>query len=170
MAMQDCAKFLVTAACTVALCGTAASRGQDISRESAAPATKSRTPHQPRHRTLSKADRSSVIAVALHSKKTPNAGPDCSHLVHSIYQRAGFPYPYADSEDLYDGAKGLQRVAQPQMADLVVWHGHVGIVVRPTHHQFFSLQSTGPKVDDYRSGYWKSRGQPRFYRYVRTDS
>ncbi|HVN21200.1 MAG TPA: NlpC/P60 family protein [Dongiaceae bacterium] len=119
---------------------------------------------------LSRRDRSSVIAFALGTKKTRHAGGDCSHLVHSIYERAGFPYQYADSEDLYAGAQGFRRVSRPETADLVVWHGHVGIVVRPAGHQFFSLLSTGPGIDDYRSRYWRSRGQPRFYRYVKSDS
>jgi cell wall-associated NlpC family hydrolase len=131
------------------------------------PAVKSQRAHG---RTLTKDDRSSLIAVALHSKATRHAERDCSHLVHSIYERAGFPYPYADSEDLYSGARGFRRVARPEPADLVVWHGHVGIVVRPSGHQFFSFLSKGPGVDDYGSHYWKSRGQPRFYRYVKTDS
>jgi len=121
-------------------------------------------------KTLSKRDRSSVITVALRTKKVRHPGADCSHLVHAIYERAGFPYTYADSEDLYAGAHGFRRVEHPEPADLVVWHGHVGIVIRPAGHQFFSMLSTGPGVDDYRSRYWKSRGQPRFYRYVRSDS
>jgi hypothetical protein len=29
---------------------------------------------------------------------------------------------------------------------------------------------TGPGIDDYRSRYWKSRGEPRFYRYIKNDS
>ena len=156
---------------TLGLWSIGISRAQDVSEDSAThPPINTRKPHNPRYHTLNKSDRSSVIAVALHSNKTRPAGRDCSHLVHSIYQRAGFPYPYADSEDLYDGAKSFQRVAHPQAADLVVWHGHVGIVIRPGQHQFFSLLSTGPGVDDYRSRYWKSRGQPRFYRYVKSDS
>jgi len=106
----------------------------------------------------------------LHSKKARPAERDCSHLVHAIYKRAGFSYHYADSEDLYDGATGFRRVLRPEPADLVVWHGHVGIVIRPSGHQFFSFLSKGPGVDDYQSRYWRSRGQPRFYRYVKHDS
>ena len=90
--------------------------------------------------------------------------------MHAIYKRAGFSYHYADSEDLYDGATGFRRVLRPEPADLVVWHGHVGIVIRPSGHQFFSFLSKGPGVDDYQSRYWRSRGQPRFYRYVKHDS
>jgi len=127
-------------------------------------------PKRPVKKTLTKEDRSSVIDVALHSKAARRDGHDCSHLVHAIYQRAGFPYKYADSEDLYAGVEGFQRVPRPQAADLVVWHGHVGIVTRPTKHAFFSFLSTGPQVDDYTSGYWQGRGQPRFYRYVKNDS
>ena len=133
------------------------------------PAVEDRSVHGAQGRTLTKNDRSSVIAVALHSEKARHRGHDCSHLVHSIYESAGFPYPYADSQDLYDGAKGFLRVERPQPADLVVWHGHVGIVIRPSGHQFFSLLRTGPGIDDYRNRYWRSRGQPRFYRYVKDD-
>jgi len=111
-----------------------------------------------------------VIAVALHSKRTRAAGRDCSHLVHAIYERAGFPYPYADSDDLYDGVPGFRQVSRPQPADLVVWHGHVGIVIRPSGHKFLSLLSRGPAIDDYQNQYWKSRGQPRFYRYIKHDA
>ena len=169
--MQDRAKFLATALCSVALSGALLSWAQDAVPDPAAQTPiKSRNLHSSRSHTLNKDDRSSVVAVALHSKKARIAGHDCSHLVHSIYQNAGFPYSYADSEDLYDGVKGFQRVAHPEAADLVVWHGHVGIVIRPQRHQFFSLLSSGPGIDDYRSRYWKGRGQPRFYRYVKNDS
>jgi hypothetical protein len=136
------------------------------------PVSATAQPSQPaaRPRTLNKSDRSSVINAALSSRKTHSLGRDCSHLVHAIYQQAGFPYPYADSEDLYDGAKGFRRVSRPEAADLIVWHGHVGIVVRPSAHKFFSFLSTGPGLADYRTRYWKSRGEPRFYRYVKNDS
>lgn len=126
-------------------------------------------PSRPKAKTLTKKDRSSVIEVALHSKAARRDGRDCSHLVHAIYQRAGFPYKYVDSEDLYAGVEGFLRVARPQSADLVVWHGHVGIVTQPAHHSFFSFLSTGPQVDDYTSRYWRTRGQPRFYRYLKND-
>jgi hypothetical protein len=171
MAMRDHAKFVLLAISVGVLCCPIVSNAQDapptVTQE---PGIHAHKPRRPSRHTLSKDDRSSVVAVALHSKKTRHTGRDCSHLVHSIYQSAGFPYPYADSEDLYDGAKGFQRVAHPEAADLIVWHGHVGIVVRPTQHKFFSFLSTGPGIDDYRSPYWKSRGQPRFYRYVKNDS
>ena len=166
--MQDRSRVLIAVICGMILGGVGTSRGQGTGSSSAAvPAVK--TPST-RARTLSKNDRSSLIAVALRSKTPRQAERDCSHLVHSIYERAGFPYPYADSEDLYSGARGFRRVDHPQPADLVVWHGHVGIVLRPSGHQFFSFLSKGPGIDDYRSHYWKSRGQPRFYRYVKSDS
>jgi len=126
-------------------------------------------PKQPVTKTLTREDRSSVIRVALHSQAVRRDGRDCSHLVHAIYQRAGFPYKYADSEDLYFGVEGFQRVPRPQPADLVVWRGHVGIVIHPAHHAFFSFLSKGPQVDNYNSRYWEGRGQPRFYRYVKND-
>jgi len=125
-----------------------------------------------RHRrksTLNKDDRQAVIVAALASRKHRYGERDCSHLVHAIYERAGFPYTYAPSDDLYDGVEGFQRVFRPQSADLVVWHGHVGIVLRPAQHAFFSFLSAGPGVDDYYSRYWRSRGEVRFYRYLKND-
>jgi len=117
--------------------------------------------------TLSADERLAVIASALDSKTPRLAERDCSHLVHAIYQRAGFPYAYKSSDDLYDGVEGFQRVSQPQAGDLVVWRGHAGIVVRPSRHVFFSFLRSGPGTDDYRSRYWSSRGEPRFYRYLK---
>ena len=151
--------FLVALTCALALSGGGvSSRTQEAgSNSSPMPAVESRSQQVRPGRTLSKNDRSSVIAVALHSKSVPHTQRDCSHLVHSIYESAGFPYPYADSEDLYDGARGFLRVERPQPADLVVWHGHVGIVIRPSGHEFFSMLRAGPGIDDYRSPYWKGR-------------
>lgn len=120
-------------------------------------------------RALSADDRLAVIASALDSKTPRFAERDCSHLVHTIYERAGFSYAYASSDDLYDGVQGFERVAQPQTGDLVVWRGHAGIVIRPSRHVFFSFLHAGPGTDDYRSRYWRGRGEPRFYRYIKND-
>lgn len=120
-------------------------------------------------RILNEDERLSVMAAALDSKTPRFRERDCSHLVHAIYQRAGLPYKYASSDDLYDGAAGFQREMQPEPGDLVVWHGHVGIVVRPSRHVFYSFLSRGPGIDDYTTRYWKRRGTPRFYRYIKSD-
>lgn len=93
------------------------------------------------------------------------SGLDCSHLVHRIYQRAGFPYDYAPSKDLYDGIDAFRRVYHPLPGDVIVWRGHVGIVVDPHDRSFLSALRSGVKVSDYETNYWKRRGHPRFYRY-----
>jgi hypothetical protein len=82
-------------------------------------------------------------------------------------RRAGFPYKYASSSDLYAGIDEFRRVASPQPGDLAVWRGHAGIVVNPVQHSFFSVLRSGPGVDSYDTPYWKQRGRPRFYRYVK---
>ena len=120
-------------------------------------------------RTLSSDEGLSVIAAALDSKVRRDGGLDCSHLVHAIYERAGFRYEYASSDDLYDGVEGFRRVWHPQPGDVIVWRGHAGIVIRPSRHVFFSFLTAGPGIDDYRSSYWTARGIPRFYRYVKGD-
>jgi len=116
---------------------------------------------------LSADDGLSVIAAALDARVKAARQPDCSHLVHAIYLQAGFPYPYASSSDLYDGTDDFQRVTHPQPGDLVVWPGHVGILVNPAQRAFFSRLRQGPGVDAYDAQYWKQRGQVRFYRYIK---
>jgi hypothetical protein len=112
-------------------------------------------------------DRLSLIAAALDSHVRRNSEADCSHLVHAIYQEAGFHYQYAPSKDLYAGVDGFDRVKTPEPGDLVVWRGHAGIVIKPSQHLFFSFLTSGPGIDDYQSPYWKHRGKPRFYRYIK---
>jgi len=154
--------------CGLALCVSWAQEGPRQTRTSGNERQGANGNHgQKTHRTLSPDDRLSVIAAALDSKGRPER--DCSHLVHAIYERAGFTYAYASSSDLYVGVEGFQRVTRPQPGDLVVWRGHVGIVIRPSRHVFFSLMRTGPGIDDYEAPYWTGRGQARFYRYVKND-
>ncbi len=108
-----------------------------------------------------------ILGAALDARHYPDLPSDCSHLVHELYGRAGFPYEYASSSDLYAGIDEFRRVTSPQPGDLAVWRGHAGIVVNPTQHSFFSALSSGLGVDAYDSPYWKQRGRPRFFRYVK---
>jgi NlpC/P60 family len=111
-----------------------------------------------------------IIAAALESRKPTDSNADCSNLVHAIYERAGFTYSYSNSSELYRGIKEFRRVLHPQPGDLVVWRGHVGIVVSPVQHSFFSAMRSGRGVEFYDSAYWQARGQPRFFRYLKAAS
>jgi cell wall-associated NlpC family hydrolase len=115
-------------------------------------------------RPLTRREGLAIVRAALHSR---HRAADCSHLVHALYERAGFPYEYAPSSDLYAGIDQFRRVANPQPGDLAVWRGHAGIVVNPAQHSFFGMLSSGPGVDSYDSPYWQQRGRPRFFRYVK---
>jgi hypothetical protein len=108
------------------------------------------------------------ILVKTASEQKGNVGrkPDCSHLVHQIYELAGFPYPYASSYDLYDGIDNFRRVSTARQGDLVVWRGHVGIVTDAVEHTFYSSVSKGFRTEYYDAPYWRAQGRPRFYRYV----
>lgn len=152
--------------CGLAMCASWAQSAQtsNVAENTASRLDRGRTDEH----TLTTDDRLSVMAAALDSKIPRRRERDCSHLVHAIYERAGFPYSYASSDDLYDGVQGFQRVSQPEPGDLVVWHGHVGIVIRPSRHVFFSFLRAGPSIGDYGSRYWRGRGQPRFYRYLKS--
>jgi hypothetical protein len=118
-------------------------------------------------RLLTRDDGLAVLGAALDAHHPAEHPSDCSHFVHGLYERAGFPYGYASSSDLYAGINEFRRVASPQPGDIEVWRGHAGIVINPAQHSFFSLLSSGPGVDYWDSSYWKQWGQPRFFRYVK---
>src|SRR6202790_3185085 len=107
-----------------------------------------------------------IVDAALQEDQPARGSQDCSHLVHDIYSLAGYDYPYASSFELYAGHQNFRRVRYPQAGDLVAWPGHVGIVLEPRQHTFYSLVRSGLQAEDYQGPYWRSRGKPRFYRYV----
>jgi hypothetical protein len=116
-------------------------------------------------RLLTVAEGRSIADAAIQQEQPESGTQDCSHLIHEIYGNAGFDYPYASSFELFAGDENFVRVRYPRAGDLIVWPGHVGIVVDPLQHSFSSLVSTGFDIQDYESPYWKSRGRARFYRY-----
>src|SRR5271167_3145021 len=169
--MRISAKPVIAALlCRLALCVCSAQQAPPQAATSEARQSPTAKRGRKPDRTLTPDDGLGVISAALDPKVRRYAGHDCSHLVHAIYERAGFPYVYASSDDLYAGVQGFQRVSQPLTGDLVVWRGHAGIVIRPSRHVFFSFLHAGPGTDDYRSQYWSGRGEPRFYRYVKNAS
>lgn len=91
--------------------------------------------------------------------------PDCSHLVHILYSRAGLKYPYQESRVLYRGVPDFERVKKPQPGDLIVWRGHVGIVVSPQSKLFLSSVRSGIVTESWTSDQWIARGHARFLRY-----
>lgn len=119
----------------------------------------------PSFRLLNVKEGRSIVDAAKDQEQTERDPQDCSHLVHQAYLDAGFEYPYVNSYELYAGNENFQRVRRPRAGDLIVWPGHVGIVLNPIEHSFYSLVRTGLQAQDYQGTYWKARGRPRFYRY-----
>lgn len=109
-----------------------------------------------------------IVDAALQRGRLADRQPDCSHFAHDVYTRAGYPYPYATSIDLYVGIPRFVRVTKPHPGDLVVWRGHVGIVVDPAQHSFYSSVRSGLRTYLYDAPEWKARGPARFYRYAAT--
>lgn len=117
-------------------------------------------------RLLNAGEGASLVNIAWQEREQVRRKPDCSHLVHEVYELSGFPYPYASSYELYDGIDNFQRVTSPRAGDLVVWRGHVGIVFDPAGHTFYSSVRSGLRTENYDAPYWQAQGRPRFYRYV----
>lgn len=117
-------------------------------------------------RPLNLAEGRTIAGVAADHDQPVRGARDCSHLVHQIYLLAGFEYPYASSFELYAGSENFVRVKNPQPGDLIAWPGHVGIILDPARHQFYSLVRSGIEAQDYHAAYWRARGRARFYRYV----
>ncbi|PYP93444.1 MAG: hypothetical protein DMG65_00920 [Candidatus Angelobacter sp. Gp1-AA117] len=113
--------------------------------------------------TVPETTRSLLLEAAMRIEQTDM---DCSHLVHYLYNRVGLIYNYVPSNSLYQGATFFLRTFQPQPGDLIVWRGHVGVVVDPEEHTFISALRTGVKIASYDSRYWKAKGRPRFLRYT----
>lgn len=107
-----------------------------------------------------------IVNAAWEHRQEARRKPDCSHLVHKVYGLAGFAYPYASSFDLYAGAEDFARVKTPQPGDLIVWPGHVGIVVEPAARSFYSSVRAGLRIEFYDAPYWRRHGPARFYRYM----
>ena len=117
-------------------------------------------------RLVSAEEGEAIVEAAWELRRGLGPKPDCSHFVNVVYAQAGFDYEYAQSTVVFNGIPSFARVLRPQPGDLVVWRGHIGIVVDPGEHSFYSSVLSGFAIENYRSNYWSSRGRPRFYRYL----
>src|SRR5262249_41270763 len=117
-------------------------------------------------RPVSKEEGEAIAQAALRHWPHVHDKPDCSHLVHDVYGEAGLEYEYAPTGDIFDGIDRFKRVKSPQPGDLVVWEGHVGIVIDPDDTSFYSSVISGFSVSSFTSAYWLNRGPRRFYRYL----
>jgi hypothetical protein len=117
---------------------------------------------------LSAEDGKEILQAAWLHRSEVDEQPDCSHLVHEVYSLAGYDYEFAPSRELYGGGTApFRRVLHPQPGDLIVWLGHVGIVVSAKEHSFYSSLNSGLRTVSYVTQYWVKRGTPRFYRFLR---
>ena len=109
-----------------------------------------------------------LLALGTRFEKT---SLDCSHFVNSLFDHAGLHYDYQPSRTLYRGTPAFIRIYHPAPGDLIVWPGHVGIVVDPYARTFLSALQRGVRISSYTSRYWRRRGRPRFMRYrARTEN
>ena len=115
-------------------------------------------------RLLNSKEGRAIVAAAKEHRRKIQGTLDCSHLVYEVFTFAGFGYDYSPSDTIFRGMRGFQRVKKPQPGDLIVWRGHVGIVVDSEERSFYSWRSVGPEMAQWDSRYWRRRGEVRFYR------
>lgn len=159
----NAARAVVLACCAAFVCVIGISSAQAQTAPSPAQA-------ESNSRLLTAKEGRAIVDKAWAWEPSGEGTQDCSHLVHQIYLNAGYEYPYASSFDIYVGNENFSHVKTPQAGDVVAWPGHVGIVVDPLQHSFYSLVNTGFEAQNYAGPYWRSRGRPRFYRYRVEDS
>jgi cell wall-associated NlpC family hydrolase len=162
--LQGLIKAALSGIClSLALCATTSrSWAQEDMRPALTKFTTSfEAPDLPQHRPLDSTSLLLLMGAQIHETEL-----DCSHFVQYLYQQAGLYYGYAPSRILYDGMEGFKRVVHPRAGDLIVWRGHVGIVVDPEETTFLSALRSGVKTSSYLSTYWKGRGRPRFLRFM----
>ncbi len=104
-------------------------------------------------------------------------GVDCSHFVYQVINGArlaaaeeGFVPQVVDyrSTSTIEASNVFIRIKNPQPGDLVMWDGHVGIVIDPLTGSFIGAQtSTGVAECNYQTNtYWKDRGVTGFLRFM----
>jgi cell wall-associated NlpC family hydrolase len=109
-------------------------------------------------------------ADGAHGTAPTGRSIDCSGFVVAVHQRV---FPGADLKRERDNVAAIaisplwRDVTTPQAGDIVLWDGHVGIVVDPAAQKFIGSQtSTGVAIARYGTGYWKNRGVTGFRRWA----
>jgi cell wall-associated NlpC family hydrolase len=103
-------------------------------------------------------------------------GVDCSHFVYQVLNSArrtvatAGPIPQLvdyRSTTTIEVSGAFYPVPIPEPGDLVLWDGHVGIVISPQRGTFIGAQtSTGVAEASYTTGYWAKRAGLRFLRFA----
>ena len=109
----------------------------------------SSTPDSGSQHLLTRSEGRALVDMALSQTPPADDQPDCSHLINQIFAAAGLDYPYKTSFELYAGIPEFQQVRSPQPGDLIVWRGHVGLVVDPYEHSFYSSLGSGLQTQQY---------------------
>jgi cell wall-associated NlpC family hydrolase len=103
-------------------------------------------------------------------------GIDCSHFVYQVLNAARLkvatPGPPPQVVDYRNVGTMIAShlffsVAVPEPADLIMWDGHVAILLAPAASTFIGAQtSTGVAEANYASGYWSEKAGKQFVRFV----
>jgi cell wall-associated NlpC family hydrolase len=99
-----------------------------------------------------------IIAYAQSFVGTPHDQIDCSHFLWIVFKRFFPKFPYLQSDQypispLFTSVQGAM-----QSADVLVWNGHVALVVNPVAGSFIGSQtSTGVAITSLSNPYWAQR-------------
>ena len=128
------------------------------------------------HRQRVRQLRTVMVAEAWKLYGTPYIEIDCSHLVYralnAARQQLGAAGGFSVHPAIYQSTATMESSGQwvktevPEPGDLVLWNGHVGIIIDPAAGKFIGAQtSTGVKDESYTTGYWATYPGKRFVRF-----
>jgi cell wall-associated NlpC family hydrolase len=95
------------------------------------------------------------------------SGIDCSHFVWEVIKAAGHPKaPYLSTGSIPGSPAYSPASEPPREGDIILFDGHMGIVVDSTTMTFIGAQSGGVDSASYAKGSYWGNLHHRFYRYT----
>jgi cell wall-associated NlpC family hydrolase len=96
-----------------------------------------------------------------------HVGIDCSHFVWEVIKAAGHPQaPYLSTGSIPGSFAYSAATEPPEVGDIILFDGHMGIVVDTTTQTFMGAQSHGVEPASYAKGSYWGNLHHRFYRYT----
>jgi cell wall-associated NlpC family hydrolase len=99
-----------------------------------------------------------IINYAESFLGTPHDQIDCSHFLWIVFKQFFPKFPYLQSDQYPTSVLFTSVQGEMQSADVLVWNGHVALVVNPVAGSFIGSQtSRGVAITSLSNPYWAQR-------------